>query len=93
MYARVSTWLRRHGLPGSPQIFGRLILTGKTSDVSFAFAIGAILMVGGGLVEIVHSVKATQRAERHRHATYRGPKRHNTRPECDSLRPSSLVAS
>jgi hypothetical protein len=33
-------WLRRDGLPGSPPLFGRLIPTGKTSDVFFALAIG-----------------------------------------------------
>jgi MFS family permease len=41
-----------------PQLFGRLIPTGKTSDVFFALALGAILMIGGGLVEIVYGIKA-----------------------------------
>jgi MFS family permease len=44
-----------------PQLFGRLIPTGKTSDVFFALAIGAILMIGGGLVEIVYGVKAERK--------------------------------
>ncbi len=41
-----------------PQLFGRLIPTGKTSDVFFALSIGAILMIVGGLVEIVYGIKA-----------------------------------
>ena len=41
-----------------PQLFGRLIPTGKTSDVFFALSIGAILMIVGGLVEIAYGVKA-----------------------------------
>ena len=44
-----------------PQLFGRLIPTGKTSDVFFALAIGAVLMIIGGLVEIVFGVKAERR--------------------------------
>ena len=44
-----------------PQLFGRLIPTGKTSDVFFALAIGAILMIAGGLVEIVYGIKAERR--------------------------------
>ncbi|MBV8712770.1 MAG: MFS transporter, partial [Solirubrobacterales bacterium] len=34
-----------------PQLFGRLIPTGKTSDVFMALAIGSILMIIGGIVE------------------------------------------
>ncbi len=51
------------GLGGiiGPQLFGRLVPTGKTSDVFFALALGAILMVVGGLVEIVYGVKAERR--------------------------------
>ena len=44
-----------------PQLFGRLIPTGKTSDVFFALAIGAILMICGGVVEIVYGVKAERK--------------------------------
>ena len=44
-----------------PQLFGRLIPTGKTSDVFFALAIGAILMIVGGLVEIVYGIKAERK--------------------------------
>ncbi|MGA9858519.1 MAG: hypothetical protein WBQ18_11700, partial [Solirubrobacteraceae bacterium] len=51
------------GLGGiiGPQLFGRLIPTGKTSDVFFALAIGAILMIAGGVVELVYGVKAERR--------------------------------
>ena len=41
-----------------PQLFGRLIPSGKTSDVFFALSVGAVLMIVGGLVEIVYGVKA-----------------------------------
>ncbi len=44
-----------------PQLFGRLVPTGKTSDVFVALAIGAVLMIVGGLVEIVFGVKAERR--------------------------------
>ncbi len=44
-----------------PQVFGRLVPTGNTSDVFFALALGAILMIVGGLVEIVYGVKAERR--------------------------------
>ncbi|MHB8658010.1 MAG: MFS transporter [Solirubrobacteraceae bacterium] len=52
------------GLGGiiGPQLFGRLIPTGKTSDIFFALSIGAILMIVGGLVEIVYGVKAERRS-------------------------------
>jgi MFS family permease len=51
------------GLGGiiGPQLFGRLIPTGKTSDVFVALAIGAVLMILGGLVEIAFGVKAERR--------------------------------
>jgi MFS family permease len=41
-----------------PQLFGRLIPNGKTSDVFFALAIGAVLMIVGGVAELVFGVKA-----------------------------------
>jgi MFS family permease len=44
-----------------PQVFGRLVPTGKTSDVFFALALGAILMIVGGVVEIAYGVKAERR--------------------------------
>jgi MFS family permease len=44
-----------------PQLFGRLIPTGKTSDVFVALIVGAVLMIVGGLAEIVFGVKAERR--------------------------------
>ncbi len=44
-----------------PQLFGRLVPTGKTSDVFLALAIGAILMILGGVAELVYGVKAERR--------------------------------
>jgi MFS family permease len=44
-----------------PQLFGRLIPTGKTSDVFVALVIGAVLMIVGGLAEIAFGVKAERR--------------------------------
>jgi MFS family permease len=44
-----------------PQLFGRLIPTGKTSDVFVALAIGAVLMILGGVAEIIFGVKAERR--------------------------------
>ncbi len=44
-----------------PQLFGRLIPTGKTSDVFVALAVGAGLMIIGGLAEIAFGVKAERR--------------------------------
>jgi MFS family permease len=41
-----------------PQLFGRLIPTGKTSDVFVALVVGAVLMIVGGLGEIAFGVKA-----------------------------------
>jgi MFS family permease len=48
------------GLGGiiGPQLFGRLVPTGNASDVFVALAIGAVLMIIGGVVEIVFGVKA-----------------------------------
>ncbi len=44
-----------------PQLFGRLVPTGKTSDVFLALAIGAVLMIVGGVAEIAFGVKAERR--------------------------------
>jgi MFS family permease len=44
-----------------PQLFGRLIPTGKTSDVFTALVIGSILMIIGGIAEILFGVKAERR--------------------------------
>src|ERR1700761_7739565 len=51
------------GLGGiiGPQLFGRLVPTGNASDVFVALAIGAVLMIIGGLVELVFGVKAERR--------------------------------
>ncbi len=44
-----------------PQLFGRLVPTGNATDVFYALALGAVLMIVGGLVEIVFGVKAERR--------------------------------
>jgi MFS family permease len=44
-----------------PQLFGRLIPTGKTSDVFVALIIGSVLMIVGGVAEIIFGVKAERR--------------------------------
>jgi MFS family permease len=44
-----------------PQVFGRLVPTGNTSDVFIALALGAGLMIIGGLTEIAFGVKAERR--------------------------------
>jgi MFS family permease len=44
-----------------PQLFGRLVPTGNSSDVFLALAIGAGLMVVGGVIEIMFGVKAERR--------------------------------
>jgi hypothetical protein len=44
-----------------PQLFGRLVPSGETSEVFLALAIGAVLMIIGGLAEIVFGVKAERR--------------------------------
>ncbi len=44
-----------------PQIFGRLVPTGNATDVFYALALGAVLMIIGGVVEIVFGVKAERK--------------------------------
>jgi MFS family permease len=44
-----------------PQLFGRLVPTGNASDVFIALAIGAGLMIVGGITEILFGVKAERR--------------------------------
>jgi MFS family permease len=44
-----------------PQLFGRLVPTGNATDVFYALALGAVLMIIGGLVEIVFGVKAERK--------------------------------
>jgi MFS family permease len=48
-----------------PQLFGRLIPTGKTSDVFVALIVGAVLMIAGGIVEILFGVKAERKRLEH----------------------------
>lgn len=45
-----------------PQIFSRLVETGKTDNVALAFAIGAVLMILAGIVAIFFSVNAEGRS-------------------------------
>ena len=51
------------GLGGiiGPQLFAPMIATGKASKVFEALTIGAILMVVGGIVELLFGVKAERR--------------------------------
>jgi MFS family permease len=44
-----------------PQLFAPMIATGKASEVCKALAIGAILMIVGGVVELLFGVKAERR--------------------------------
>jgi MFS family permease len=48
-----------------PQLFGRLIPTGKTSDVFVALIVGSVLMVLGGVAELLFGVKAERRRLEH----------------------------
>jgi MFS family permease len=48
-----------------PQLFGRLIPTGKTSDVFVALIVGAVLMILGGISELLFGVKAERRRLEH----------------------------
>ena len=45
-----------------PQLFAPMVATGKASEVFKALAIGAILMIVGGIVEIVYGVPAEQKS-------------------------------
>ena len=47
-----------------PQLFGRLIPTGKTSDVFVALVIGAVLMIVGGVAEICSGSRPSACASR-----------------------------
>jgi MFS family permease len=48
------------GISG-PLLFSSLVSTGKVSDTALAFTIGAGLMIGAGIVEIILGVKAERR--------------------------------
>jgi MFS family permease len=52
------------GLGGviGPQVFSRLISTGKFGQAELALIIGAVVMIIGGLVELVYGVKAEGRS-------------------------------
>ena len=43
-----------------PQVFNRLVLSGSYVQVFYAFALGALMMIIGGLAELVFGVKAEQ---------------------------------
>ena len=49
------------GISG-PLIFASLVASGVPSDTALAFAIGAVLMILGGIVELIFGVKAEQRS-------------------------------
>ena len=51
------------GLGGiiGPQLFAPMVATGKTSEVFKALAIGAVLMIVGGVIEIVFGIDAERR--------------------------------
>ncbi|HEY2570327.1 MAG TPA: hypothetical protein VGI27_02585 [Solirubrobacteraceae bacterium] len=59
--ARRSRRTSRLGGIIGPQLFAPLVATGKTSEVFKALAIGAVLMIVGGLAEIVFGVKAERK--------------------------------
>ena len=44
-----------------PQLFGRMVPTGKRPTVFMALAIGAVLMIIGGVAELVFGVKAERK--------------------------------
>ena len=47
-----------------PQVFSRLINTGSYEQVFLALSLGAVMMILGGLAELVFGVKAERRASR-----------------------------
>ncbi len=49
------------GITG-PLLFSALVSTGKVADTVLAFCIGAILMIAGGMVELILGVKAERRS-------------------------------
>jgi MFS family permease len=49
------------GITG-PQLFSRLVNTGKVSDTALAFTIGAILMIVAGIIAIFFAVDAEQKS-------------------------------
>ncbi|HEY2795546.1 MAG TPA: MFS transporter [Micromonosporaceae bacterium] len=49
------------GITG-PLLFSKLVSSGKVGETALAFTIGAILMIGGGIVEIFLGVKAERQS-------------------------------
>jgi MFS family permease len=49
------------GITG-PQLFSRLIATGDDAQVALAFAIGAVLMIAGGIVALIYGVAAERQS-------------------------------
>jgi MFS family permease len=49
------------GITG-PQLFSRLIETGDVDQVALAFAIGAVLMIAGGIVALAYGVSAERKS-------------------------------
>lgn len=49
------------GITG-PQLFSRLIASGDEAQVALAFAIGAALMIAGGIVALVYGVAAERQS-------------------------------
>jgi hypothetical protein len=49
------------GITG-PQLFSRLIASGDDSQVALAFAIGAVLMIAGGVVTLFYGVAAERKS-------------------------------
>ncbi len=55
-----------------PQVFSRLINTGSYEQVFIALSLGAVMMILGGLAELVFGVQAERRSlEQHRQAAHR----------------------
>jgi MFS family permease len=49
------------GITG-PLLFSSLVSSGKVSETVLAFSIGAVLMIGGGLIEVIFGVNAEQKS-------------------------------
>jgi len=45
-----------------PQIFNRLVLSGSYTQVFYAFALGAIMMIIGGIAELLFGVRAERQS-------------------------------
>jgi MFS family permease len=49
------------GISG-PLLFSALVSTGKVPDTVLAFCVGAVLMIAGGITELILGVKAERRS-------------------------------